>query len=107
MKKATISKAMAPKNKAYVIPTSNLSKPLLSTLKWKIKRAATTEAKDMNRVEYPNREFFMEYDLSLIQSCVDKHLQEALLLSIASSRCSLSPLYLYGQTGQQLQVCSC
>ena len=57
IKKATISRAMAPKNKAYVIPTSNSSKPLLFTLKWKIKIAATTEAKDMNLVAYPNRQW--------------------------------------------------
>ncbi|KAK3193344.1 hypothetical protein Dsin_024654 [Dipteronia sinensis] len=52
---------------------------------------------------------FMEYVVSLIQRCVDKHLQEALIVSIASSRCSLilSHSLHHGQTNQPLLVCSC
>ncbi|KAL5803638.1 hypothetical protein ACOSQ4_031943 [Xanthoceras sorbifolium] len=44
----------------------------------------------------------------LIQGCVDRHLHEALLMSVAFSRCSESPSqHHYGQTSQQLLVCSC
>ena len=51
---------------------------------------------------------FMEYALSLIQGCVDRHLQEALVMSIASSRCSLwSHSLHHGQISQLLLVSSC
>ncbi|KAI9182183.1 hypothetical protein LWI28_022901 [Acer negundo] len=51
---------------------------------------------------------FMEYAMSLIQGCVDRHLQEALVMSIASSRCLLwSHSLHHGQISQPLIVCSC
>ena len=51
---------------------------------------------------------FMEYAVSLIQGCVDRHLQEALVMSIASSRCSLwSHSLHHGQISQPLLVSSC
>ncbi|KAK2663774.1 hypothetical protein Ddye_002348 [Dipteronia dyeriana] len=51
---------------------------------------------------------FMEYAVSLIQACVDRHLQEALVMSMAGSRCSLwSQSLHHGQTSQPLLVSSC
>ncbi|KAL5803641.1 hypothetical protein ACOSQ4_031946 [Xanthoceras sorbifolium] len=59
-------------------------------------------------ITLPCDAIFMEYVVSLIQGCVDRHLQEALLMSVASSRCSPSPsLHHYEQTSQQLLVYSC
>ncbi|KAK1591355.1 hypothetical protein Q3G72_006377 [Acer saccharum] len=51
---------------------------------------------------------FIEYAVSLIQGCVDRHLQEALVMFIASSRCSLwSHSHHHGQISQPLLVSSC
>ncbi|KAK0581008.1 hypothetical protein LWI29_008785 [Acer saccharum] len=51
---------------------------------------------------------FMEYAVSFIQGCVDRHLQEALVMSIASSRCSLwSHSLHHGQISQPLLVSCC
>ncbi|KAL5737129.1 hypothetical protein ACOSQ2_031917 [Xanthoceras sorbifolium] len=59
-------------------------------------------------ITLPCDAIFMEYAVSLIQGCVDRHLHEALLMSVAISRCSESPSqHHYGQTSQQLLVCSC
>ncbi|KAK2664825.1 hypothetical protein Ddye_003399 [Dipteronia dyeriana] len=52
---------------------------------------------------------FMEYAVFLIQGCDDRHLQDALVVSIASSsRCSsiLSHSLHHGQTNQPFRVCS-
>ncbi|KAL5803643.1 hypothetical protein ACOSQ4_031948 [Xanthoceras sorbifolium] len=59
-------------------------------------------------ITLPCDAIFMEYVVSLIQGRVDRQLQEALLMSVASSRCSLSPsLHHHEQTSQQLLVSSC
>ncbi|KAK2665624.1 hypothetical protein Ddye_004198 [Dipteronia dyeriana] len=60
-------------------------------------------------ITLPCDAIFMEYAVSLIQGCVDRHLQEALVVSIASSRCSLilSHSLHHRQTNQPLVVCSC
>ncbi|KAL5805029.1 hypothetical protein ACOSQ3_031829 [Xanthoceras sorbifolium] len=59
-------------------------------------------------ITLPCDAIFMEYAVSLIQGCVDRHLQEALLMSVPMSKCSQSPSqHHYGQTSQQLLVCSC
>ncbi|XP_031276916.1 auxin-responsive protein SAUR68-like [Pistacia vera] len=51
---------------------------------------------------------FMEYAISLIKSCVDRQMEEALVMSIASSRCSsMSHSLPHGQIGHQLLICSC
>ncbi|KAK1592186.1 hypothetical protein Q3G72_020948 [Acer saccharum] len=51
---------------------------------------------------------FIEYAVSLIQGCVDRHLQEALVMNIVSSRCSSwSHSLRHGQISQPLIVCSC
>ncbi|KAI9181077.1 hypothetical protein LWI28_011219 [Acer negundo] len=51
---------------------------------------------------------FIEYAVSLIQGCVDRHLQEVLVMYIVSSRCSSWSHYLHhGQISQPLIVCSC
>ncbi|TXG64968.1 hypothetical protein EZV62_011962 [Acer yangbiense] len=42
---------------------------------------------------------FMEYVVSLIQGCVDRHLQDALVVSIASSRYNKSPTKLVKHIG--------
>ncbi|KAL5738822.1 hypothetical protein ACOSP7_031583 [Xanthoceras sorbifolium] len=59
-------------------------------------------------ITLPCDAIFMEYVVSLIQGRVDRQLQEAFLMSVASSRCSLCPsLHHYEQTSQQLLVSSC
>ncbi|KAK2637439.1 hypothetical protein Ddye_032231 [Dipteronia dyeriana] len=59
-------------------------------------------------ITLPCDSIFMEYAMSLIRGCVDRHLLETLLMSVSSSGCSLShSLHHYGQTSQQIIVCSC
>lgn len=51
---------------------------------------------------------FMEYAISLIRSCVDRQMEEALVMSISSNRCSLMSQSLqHGQIGHQSLICSC
>ncbi|KAK1588076.1 hypothetical protein Q3G72_010226 [Acer saccharum] len=51
---------------------------------------------------------FIEYAVSLIQGCVDRHLKEALVMYIVSSRCSSwSHSLRHGQISQPLIVRSC
>ncbi|XP_044490000.1 auxin-responsive protein SAUR68-like [Mangifera indica] len=50
---------------------------------------------------------FMEYATSLIKSWVDRQMEEALVMSIASSRCSsMSHSIYHEQVGHQLVVCN-
>ncbi|KAK0582415.1 hypothetical protein LWI29_025363 [Acer saccharum] len=59
-------------------------------------------------ITLPSDAVFIEYAVSLIQGCVDRRLQEALVLSIVSSRClSWSHSLHHGQISQPLIVCSC
>ncbi|KAK0582659.1 hypothetical protein LWI29_028243 [Acer saccharum] len=59
-------------------------------------------------ITLPCNAVFMEYAVSLIKGCVDRHLQEALVMSIARSRCSLwSHSLHHGQISQPLLVSSC
>ncbi|KAI9182121.1 hypothetical protein LWI28_022305 [Acer negundo] len=91
----------------FVLPISHLSNQIFQ----KFLRMSEEEfgLPGNGPITLPCDAVFMEYALSLIHECVDRNLQEALIVSIASSRCSLilSHSLRHGQTNQPLLVCIC
>ncbi|KAK0583395.1 hypothetical protein LWI29_036479 [Acer saccharum] len=91
----------------FVLPISYLSNQIFQELLWMSEEEFGLPSN--GPITLPCDAVFMEYAVSLIQGCVDRHLQEALVVSIANSRCSLilSHSLHHGQTNQPLLVCSC
>ncbi|KAH7543726.1 hypothetical protein JRO89_XS15G0006900 [Xanthoceras sorbifolium] len=86
----------------FMFPISYLSNPIFQEL-------LRTSEKEFGLpsngpITLPFDAVFMEYVESLIQGCADRHLQEALLMSIAKCRCSLSDSFCHEQTSQPLLV---
>ncbi|KAK0581570.1 hypothetical protein LWI29_015273 [Acer saccharum] len=91
----------------FVLPISHLSNQIFQELLRMSKEEFGLSGNEP--ITLPCDAAFIEYAVSLIQGCVDRHLQEALIVSIASSKCSLilSHSRHHGQTNQPLLVCSC
>ncbi|KAI9182368.1 hypothetical protein LWI28_024658 [Acer negundo] len=92
--------------KRFVLPISYLSNQMFR----EILRMSEEEfgLPGNGPITLPCDAVFIEYAVSLIQGCVDRHLQEALVMSIVSSRCSSWSYSLHhGQISQPLIVCSC
>ncbi|KAI9181967.1 hypothetical protein LWI28_020596 [Acer negundo] len=90
----------------FVLPLSYLSNQIFQEL---LRMSEEEFGLPVNGpITLPCDAVFIEYAVSLIQGCVDRHLQEALVMSLVSSRCSSWSHYLHhGQISQPLIVCSC
>ncbi|KAK2665670.1 hypothetical protein Ddye_004244 [Dipteronia dyeriana] len=90
----------------FVLPISYLSNQIFQELLMMSKEEFGLPSN--GPITLPCDAALMEYAVSLIQGCV-RHLQEALVVSISSSRCSLilSRSLRLGQTNRPLLVCSC